>query len=184
MGVEEDGMMSREQVPPPASDGVPDGMAGEDQGLLSNVARDLTSLLLGGRSMTGRLISGAGSQARTLLGELRDVGDDVVRYLEPGPWLEEIYAAIGIASTGALSELDERIDEVELKADEAARRRAREELLLLQERIAALEDLLEQRGAVAADAAVTKLLDRLADLEAQIDALPWPAPGEEARPGA
>ena len=128
---------------------------------------------------SGLLSSVATSTAERALGELRDLGDDIVAYLDPGPWLEELYATLGIASTGALGELDERIDEIELKVEDVARRRAREELLLLQERIAALEDLLATQGVDVAQPAVERLLDRLGQLEARIDALPWRRPAED-----
>ncbi len=151
----------------------------EESGLLSSVARRVTGALVGTRSLASRWAGRATSTAERALGELRDLGDDIVAYLDPGPWLEELYATLGIASTGALGELDERIDEIELKVEDVARRRAREELLLLQERIAALEDLLATQGVDVAQPAVERLLDRLGQLEARIDALPWRRPAED-----
>ncbi|RMF20169.1 MAG: hypothetical protein D6760_12210 [Deltaproteobacteria bacterium] len=150
----------------------------EESGLLSTVARRVTGALVGTRSFASRLTGRATATAARAFGELRDVGDDILAYLDPGPWLEELYAALGIASTEALGELDERIDEIELKVDDVARRRAREELLLLQERITALEDLLATQGAEVAQPAVERLLERLGQLEERIDALPWRRPAE------
>ncbi len=148
------------------------GHSGGD-GLLSESARRLTDALVGARRLGSRLLGRAQRDLARALGELRDVGEDVASLLDPGPWLEQLYAALGIASTGALEELDERIDDLEIKIDDVARRRAREELLLLQERIVALEELLSSRGVEAAHQSLARLLERLGELERRIDALPW-----------
>jgi BMFP domain-containing protein YqiC len=83
---------------------------------------------------------------------------------------------LGIASVNDVKELDDRIDRVETEIDHVARQRAREELLLLQQRIAELEEVLANlrpgerentRDAMGA------LLGRLSELETRIDAMPW-----------
>jgi hypothetical protein len=80
---------------------------------------------------------------------------------------------LGIAPVSAMAALDERIDYVEIKVEEVARKRAREELLLLQQRIGELEHVLSQVGDGERHAAMGGLLLRLAELESRIDALPW-----------
>jgi BMFP domain-containing protein YqiC len=107
---------------------------------------------------------------------MTDLGDDLLSYLDPSTWLQDVYRALGIASLHDVKNLDDRIDRVETEIDHVARQRAREELLLLQQRIAELEEVLANlrpgerentRDAMGA------LLGRLSELETRIDAMPW-----------
>ena len=80
-----------------------------------------------------------------------------------------------------MADLDERIDYVEIKVEEVARKRAREELLLLQQRIGELENVLTQGGDSERHAAMGGLLLRLSELESRIDSIPWAHLREEKR---
>jgi hypothetical protein len=96
--------------------------------------------------------------------------------------VEDLYSLLGIASASALADLDERIDYVEIKVEEVARKRAREELLLLQQRITELETVLSHvSGDGERNAAMGALLTRLGELESRIDALPWTRFSEDLR---
>jgi len=142
------------------------------EALVWGVARRVTNVLSFGRSTLISTASEIGTQAGRLLGTLRDTGEDVIAYVNPSAWLEELYSLLGIASSDSIVEMDERMDGVELKLDDVARQRAREELLLLQQRIGELEALLSGLNQGEARSAMETVLGRLAELEARIDSLP------------
>jgi len=137
------------------------------------LAKDLTTTLESARGRLTSYADDATRQASDALELIRESGEDAVAYLNPGPWLEDLYALLGIASASAMADLDERIDYVEIKVEEVARKRAREELLLLQQRIGELENVLSQLGDGQRHEAMGGLLLRLAELESRIDSLPW-----------
>jgi len=142
------------------------------ESLVWSVAKNVTGALEFGRSTVTSATAEVGTQARRLVGTLRDVGGDVLAYVNPSAWLEDLYSALGIASAGSIDEIDERMDGVELKLDDVARQRAREELLLLQQRIGELESLLAGLNQSEARSAMERVLGRLSELEARIDSLP------------
>jgi len=141
--------------------------------LIRVLARGVTAALEAGRGGLTSTIDEAARLAGDALDGIRDAGDDAISYLNPGPWLEEIYAFLGIASASSIFELDDRVDDVELKVEEVARKRAREELLLLQQRIGELESVLSHMGEGERYEAMSGLVERLSELESRIDALPW-----------
>jgi hypothetical protein len=155
-----------------------------DGGLVWELARSVTSALEVGRGTVVAAFAQATEGASRVVGGLMDAGDDLASYVDPGLWLEDLYALLGIASTSSVAELEERLDEMSVKVEESARSRAREELFLLQQRIAELESLIVGIGNAQTREAVGKLLGRLSELETRIDALPIPehAPGIAARP--
>jgi hypothetical protein len=140
--------------------------------LVSDLARAVTGMLEASRGgITGVL--GAGAR---VFGVLRERGEDWVEGLHLGGVVEECYALLGIASAGALSAMDERIDEVEMRMDDVARQRTREELMLLHQRLAELEAVVRTRHEERDETGeLDTLLDRLGELEARIDRIPWPA---------
>ena len=143
--------------------------------LIRGLARVVTTSLEAGRDQLGHTLNDFSERASAIIDDLRDRGDDALVYLNPGPWLEDVYSFLGIASSSSVLELDERIDDVEVKVEEVARYRAREELMLLQQRIGELESLLvevSQSQSGEARQAMGGLLERLSDLESRIDALP------------
>jgi hypothetical protein len=118
-------------------------------------------------------VLGAGAR---VVGVVRERGEDWLENLHLGGILEEFYTVLGIASTGALSAMDERIDEVEMRMDDVARQRTREELMLLQQRLGELEAVVRTRRDDAPETGeIDMLLDRLGELEARIDRIPWPS---------
>jgi len=140
--------------------------------LVSSAARNLTNILSFGRKTVMTAVEEATEQAGRVLGSVRDAGGDVAGYVDPGPWLEELYALLGIASSEAVTDMDERVDEVVLKVDDVARQRAREELMLLQQRIGELETVLDDLNKTQARTVMSNVLGRLSQLEARIDTLP------------
>lgn len=152
-----------------------------EDALVSDLAKVLTGAIKAGR------LSGAGflDFTRRVVAIFSDRGADVLRMPDIGAFLDDIYALLGIASTSALLELDERIDEVELHAEDRAREHARRELLLLHQRIGELEAVMHARNAPSdpeTDAEIGTLIGQLSDLEARIDAMPWPARVRPASP--
>jgi BMFP domain-containing protein YqiC len=141
-------------------------------GLVSSAARNLTTLLSFGRKTAATAVEEATGRAGRLLGAVRDVGGDLASYADPGPWLEELYALLGIASSETVTDMDERVDEVIMKVDDVARQRAREELMLLQQRIGELEMVLDDLNKTQARTVMSNVLGRLSQLEARIDMLP------------
>jgi len=148
---------------------------------LRAIARGLTETLMTSRKQLVSVLDDADRAARDTLDQLRDMGEDMLARMNPGPLVEDFYAFLGIASATALADLDERIDYVELKVEEVARKRAREELLLLQQRISELETILSHVGDADRNEAMGSLLVRLGELESRIDALPWTRFAEERR---
>jgi len=144
--------------------------------LVWGVARSVTTGLEQGRSMLTTTVGGVTSQVGRLVGSLRDAGEDALAYFDPAAWLEDVYSVLGIASAGSMVDIDDRMDGVELKLDDVARQRAREELLLLQQRIGELEALIAELSRGEAHGAMEKVLGRLSELESRVEALP---PGEE-----
>ena len=145
------------------------------------LARELTAALETGREQLASTLEETASRANELAEQMKEKGEDALAYLDPSPWLEDLYAFLGIASAAAMADLDERIDYVELKVEEVARKRAREELLLLQQRIGELENVLSQVGDSDRHAAMGGLLIRLSELESRIDSLPWSHLQEDKR---
>jgi hypothetical protein len=137
------------------------------------LARDLTTALEGARDQLTSYADDAARRTNESLELIKETGEDALAYLNPGPWLEDVYALMGIASASAMADLDERIDYVEIKVEEVARKRAREELLLLQQRIGELEHVRAPIGAGQRHEVMGGLLLRLAELESRIDSLPW-----------
>jgi BMFP domain-containing protein YqiC len=144
--------------------------------LVSGLARSVTAVLEAARDQTLGTAGIVRKRGVRAIGTMTDLGDDLLSYLDPSTWLQDVYRTLGIASTNDVKELDDRIDRVESEIDHVARQRAREELLLLQQRIAELEDVLaklrpgereQTRDAMGA------LLGRLSELETRIDAMPW-----------
>jgi hypothetical protein len=145
------------------------------------LAREVTSVLEAGRGQLASTVEETAQRANQLAEQLKESGEDALAYLDPSPWLEDLYAFLGIASAAAMADLDERIDYVELKVEDVARKRAREELLLLQQRIGELENVLSQVGDADRHAAMGGLLIRLSELESRIDSLPWSHLQEDKR---
>ncbi len=141
--------------------------------LLRSLAKEMTTVLEAGREQLGEVAESASERAKRLLDTLKERSEDALAYLDPNPWLEDVYATLGIASVAAVSDLDERIDYVELRVEEVARQRAREELMLLQQRIAELESVLSEITDADREAALGGLLTRLAELEERIESIPW-----------
>jgi len=144
--------------------------------LVSGLARRVTTVLETARDQTLGTAGIVRKRSLRAIGAITDLGDDLVSYLDPATWLQDVFRTLGIASLNDVKELDDRIDRVETEIDHVARQRAREELLLLQQRIAELEDVLANlrpgerehtRDAMGA------LLGRLSELETRIDAMPW-----------
>lgn len=147
-----------------------------EQDLVWETARNLTGALVLGREQLSAVATAARGQLRRGIGTLVDAGGDVAAFIDPARWLGGVYDTLGLATRGTLEQLDDRIDRVELRIDEVARLRAREELLLLQQRIGELEELLSQAKPAAEQQtrnAMADLLGRLAQLETRIDAMPW-----------
>jgi len=144
--------------------------------LVSGVARGVTAALEAARDQTLETVGIVRRRGLRALGVISDLGDDFVSYVDPSTWLQDVYHSLGIASTGDVQELDDRIDRVETEIDHVARQRAREELLLLQQRIGELEDVLSglhpRENGQTRDA-MGALLGRLSELETRIDAMPW-----------
>lgn len=144
--------------------------------LVSGLARTVTSTLEVVRDQVEQTASVLGRRGSRAMGALGDIGDDILAFFDPATRLQDFYRALGIASTEDIETLDDRIDRVELEIDHVARQRAREELLLLQQRIAELEIVLGSlkpgESAPTRDA-MGALLGRLSELETRIDAMPW-----------
>lgn len=144
--------------------------------LVSGLAKTVTSTLEAVRDQVERTAATLGRRSSRAVGALGDVGDDLLAFFDPATRLQDFYRALGIASTEDIENLDDRIDRVELEIDHVARQRAREELLLLQQRIAELEIVLGNlkpgESAPTRDA-MGALLGRLSELETRIDAMPW-----------
>jgi len=149
--------------------------------ILRAIAHGLTETLVAGRKQIASSVDDASRITRESLDQFREVSEDLLARMSPGPLVEDLYAFLGIASASALADLDERVDYVELKVDEVARKRAREELLLLQQRITELETILSHVGEGERNEAMGALLNRLGELESRIDALPWTRFSEERR---
>lgn len=144
--------------------------------LVSGLARSVTAVLETARDQTMGTAGMIRKRGLRAIGALTDLGDDVVSYLDPSTWLQDVYRTLGIASLNDVKELDDRIDRVETEIDHVARQRAREELLLLQQRIAELEDVLSNLRPSEKEQtreAMGALLGRLSELETRIDAMPW-----------
>jgi hypothetical protein len=133
----------------------------------------LTSTLVNGRERISTSLEDATRAANEALEHAWEAGEDAVARINPAQAVEDLYAFLGIASASAVADLDERIDYVELKVEEVARKRAREELLLLQQRISELEQVLAHVGDSQRQEPMSGLLSRLSELEARIDSLPW-----------
>ncbi len=144
--------------------------------LTSGLARTVTSTLEAVRDQVEATAGLLGRRGARAVGTLGDIGDDVLAFFDPATRLQDFYRGLGIASTEDVENLDDRIDRVELEIDHVARQRAREELLLLQQRIAELELILGNlkpgESAPTRDA-MGALLGRLSELETRIDAMPW-----------
>jgi hypothetical protein len=141
-----------------------------------SAARNVTATLQTARSVLERTTEVAGDRVASVSGRLSDVGDDVRAYLDPAVWAEDLYSRLGIATTVRVEEIDDRIDRVEIEMDHVARQRAREELLLLQQRIGELERILRGLRREETDRTrdtVGSLLGKLSELETRIDAMPW-----------
>jgi hypothetical protein len=141
----------------------------------SGVARRVTMALEAARNGLGQAVGFSTKRASRARGEILDFTEDVRAYLDPAVWMEDVYAKLGIATTVRVEEIDVRIDRVESEMDQVARQRAREELLLVQQRIAELERILRSlRGGENARTrdAVGALLGRLSKLETRIDSMP------------
>jgi hypothetical protein len=139
--------------------------------LVSDLARAVTGMLKASRGGVGEMMSAA----QRILDVLMERGADWLDTLQVSSIVEDLYAMLGIASTGALFELDERVDDVEMKMDSVARQRTREELMLLQQRLGELEIVVRARhGEHPETVELDTLLGRLNNLEARIDRLPWP----------
>jgi len=145
----------------------------QPQRLVWRFAREVTSWLEQGRRRVEEVAEDAAGRTRRVFGRLRDVADDAATYADVTPWLEGFYASVGIASSTSLAELDEKLDDLEVRIEQLARQRARGELLLLQTRIAELESIMASVTRQETREAVFELVDKLGDLEARIDALPW-----------
>jgi hypothetical protein len=142
-----------------------------EDALGSDIARALTGILTAGRGGAGGLVD-AGTRLGAILAER---GGDLFAQMKITTLLDELYAALGIASTAALVELDERVDDVELKLDDVARQRTREELMLLHQRLGELESVIRTRdGNYDPSVDLGGLMGQLAELEARIDNMPWP----------
>jgi hypothetical protein len=142
-----------------------------EDALGSDIARALTGLLTAGRGGVSGLWD-AGARLGAILAER---GSDLVEQMRIAPLLDDLYAALGIASTAALVELDERVDNVELKMDDVARQRTREELMLLHQRLGELESVMQTRdGDYDPSIDLGGLMGQLSELEARIDHIPWP----------
>jgi hypothetical protein len=142
------------------------------EGFVSSAARNITTILSFGRETVMTAVEEASDQAGRLMGAVRDAGGDLAGYIDPGPWLEELYALLGIASSETVTDMDERVDEVVLRVDDVARHRAREELMLLQQRIGELETVLDELNKTQARTVMSNVLGRLSQLESRIDTLP------------
>lgn len=137
----------------------------------SDIARALTGFLSAGRGGFEGVL-GAGARLGEILAER---GGDLMEQLRVSALLDELYAALGIASTAALVELDERVDDVELKMDDVARQRTREELMLLHQRLGELESVIGSRDdGYDPSIDLGGLMGQLNELEARIDHIPWP----------
>lgn len=148
------------------------GVQGAGGNLVTGAARNLTTILSFSRDTVTSAVGEAATQAGRVLGALKDTGEDVFTYFDPIPWLEDVYSRLGIASSDIVSEMDVRMDSVELKVDDVARQRAREELMLLQQRIGELESVLGDMNRTEARTVMSNVLGRLSELELRIDALP------------
>jgi len=144
--------------------------------LVSGLARGVTAALESARDQTLGTAGLLRKRGLRAIGVMTDLSDDVLAFFDPSTWLQDVYRAMGIASLDDVKGLDDRIDRVEVEIDHVARQRAREELLLVQQRIAELESILADlrpgerehtRDAMGA------LLGRLSELETRIDAMPW-----------
>ena len=140
--------------------------------LVWGVAQGVTGVLQLGRGALSRTAEEVTTGINHFVGALRDTGSDLLTYVEPGAWLEDMYTLLGIASSGAVGEIDERMDSVELRLDDVARQRAREELLVLRQRVGELEALLAEVRRGETFAAIETLIDRLSELEARVESLP------------
>lgn len=144
--------------------------------LVSGLAKTVTSTLETVRDQVERTAAIVGRRSSRAVGALGDIGDDLLAFFDPATRLQDFYRSLGIASTEDIENLDDRIDRVETEIDHVARQRAREELLLLQQRIAELEMVLGNlkpgESAPTRDA-MGALLGRLSQLETRIDAMPW-----------
>ena len=144
--------------------------------LVSGLAKTVTSTLESVRDQVERTAAVLGRRSSRAVGALGDIGDDLLAFFDPATRLQDFYRSLGIASTEDIENLDDRIDRVETEIDHVARQRAREELLLLQQRIAELEMVLGNlkpgESAPTRDA-MGALLGRLSELETRIDAMPW-----------
>ena len=135
--------------------------------LVSGVARSVTAALEVARDQTLGTVGVVRNRSVRAIGAMSDLGEDLLSYLDPSAWLHDVYHSLGIASTNDVRELDDRIDRVETEIDHVARQRAREELLLLQQRIAELEDVLANLRPSEREHtrdAMGALLGRLSDL--------------------
>jgi BMFP domain-containing protein YqiC len=144
--------------------------------LVTGLARNVTSVLESAREQAMGTAAGVHRRTRRAVGIMADLGDDLVAFLDPATWMQDVYRSLGIASTHDMKELDDRIDRVEMEIDQVARQRAREELLMLQERIAELEAVwsqLKRNESSQTRDAMGSLLGRLSELETRIDAMPW-----------
>ncbi len=149
--------------------------------LVWDLARRVTSNLESAREFVGDAMASGAKRAGRLLGSLRDGTEDLAGYFSPAPWLEDVYASMGIASTGALADFDQRFDDIETMIETLARERARQELILLQARVGELEQAMRALSQHEARGAVYELADKLGSLEARIDAIDWPVSGSSSR---
>ncbi len=148
----------------------PAAAGAHEEALGSDIARALTGLMTASRGGLGGFID-AGSRLGAILAER---GGDLMEQLRVSTVLDDVYALLGIASTSALVELDERVDDVELKMDHVARIRTREELMLLHQRLGELEQAVRTRGADYDPVIdLSGVIGRLNEIESRIDDIPW-----------
>jgi len=140
-----------------------------EEALGSDIARALTGFMTAGRGGIGGLID-VGTRLGAIVAER---GGDLAAQLSVATFVDDLYALLGIASTRALVELDERVDDVELKMDHVARQRTREELMLLHQRLGELEAAVRSRG-IANDPVIDLggVMGRLNEIESRIDEIP------------
>ena len=154
----------------------------EREQLVWEYARSLTFFLERGRDQIEKLADIANRRSGRVVGRLRDRAGDLLYRWNPAPWLERLYTGVGIASATAVTELEERLDDLETRIDIISRERARGELLLLQARIVELEQVLAGVTRQETRSAVVDLVDKLGSLEERIDAIRWPSNPRKQEP--
>ena len=78
--------------------------------LVWSVARNVTTVLEFGRTAVTTAVdevgTGVAQRLKWLLGSLADAGGDLAEYVDPGAWLEDLYAVLGIASSGSIVSME------------------------------------------------------------------------------